>query len=200
MRNKQEFEDRVYELYREKQKKRLTAMKKFTIVGTALVAAACIVFVFVRFNNNISPSKETPEDNGETFNEIATGAIDDEATIPENSVIEDGFDGVVNGIPENGTEVSLVTHATKYPEKTKQELGKSEGEELFKMFYEAELDRDANFTEENDVFYELLVDEKGYEYTMTYSNGFVNYNNKDWFKIDEMSAENIEEILTVLFE
>lgn len=200
MRNKQEFEDRVYELYREKQKKRLTAMKKFTIVGTALVAAACIVFVFVRFNNNISPSKETPEDNGETFNEIATGAIDDEATIPENSVIEDGFDGVVNGIPENGTEVSLVTHATKYPEKTKQELGKSEGEELFKMFYEAELDRDANFTEENDVFYELLVDEKGYEYTLTYSNGFVNYNNKDWFKIDEMSAENIEEILTVLFE
>ena len=200
MRNKQEFEDRVYELYREKQKKRLTAMKKFTIVGTALVAAACIVFVFVRFNNNISPSKETPEDNGETFSEIATGAIDNEATIPENSVIEDGFDGVVNGIPENGTEVSLVTHATKYPEKTKQELGKSEGEELFKMFYEAELDRDANFTEENDVFYELLVDEKGYEYTLTYSNGFVNYNNKDWFKIDEMSAENIEEILTVLFE
>ncbi len=200
MRNKQEFEDRVYELYREKKKKRLTTMKKFTIVGTALVAAACIVFVFVRFNNNISPSKETPEANGETFNEIATGAIDDEATIPENSVIEDGFDGVVNGIPENGTEVSLVTHATKYPEKTKQELGKSEGEELFKMFYEAELDRDANFTEENDVFYELLVDEKGYEYTLTYSNGFVNYNNKDWFKIDEMSAENIEEILTALFE
>lgn len=200
MRNKQEFENRVYELYREKKKKRLTAMKKFTIVGTALVAAACIVFVFVRFNNNISPSKETPEDNGETFNEIATGAIDDEATIPENSVIEDGFDGAVNGIPENGTEVSLVTHATKYPEKTKQELGKSEGEELFKMFYEAELDRDANFTEENDVFYELLVDEKGYEYTLTYSNGFVNYNNKDWFKIDEMSAENIEEILTALFE
>ena len=200
MRNKQEFEDRVYELYREKQKKRLTAMKKFTIVGTALVAAACIVFVFVRFNNNISPSKETPEDNGETFNEIATGAIDDEATIPENSVIEDGFDGVVNGIPENGTEVSLVTHATKYPEKTKQELGKSEGEELFKLFYEAELDRDANFTEENDVFYELLVDEKGYEYTLTYSNGFVNYNNKNWIKIDKTSAENIEEILTALFE
>lgn len=200
MRNKQEFEDRVYELYREKKKKRLTAMKKFTIVGTALVAAACIVFVFVRFNNNISPSKETPENNGETFNEIATGAIDDEATIPENSVIEDGFDGVVNGIPENGTEVSLVTHATKYPEKTKQELGKSEGEELFKMFYEAELDRDANFTEENDVFYELLVDEKGYEYTLTYSNGFVNYNNKNWIKIDKTSAENIEEILTALFE
>lgn len=198
MRNKQEFEDRVYELYREKKKKRLTAMKKFTIVGTALVAAACIVFV--RFNNNISPSKETPENNGETFNEIATGAIDDEATIPENSVIEDGFDGVVNGIPENGTEVSLVTHATKYPEKTKQELGKSEGEELFKMFYEAELDRDANFTEENDVFYELLVDEKGYEYTLTYSNGFVNYNNKNWIKIDKTSAENIEEILTALFE
>lgn len=206
MRNKQEFEEHVYELYRKKQKKRLAAMKKFTIAGTALVAAACIVFVFVRFNREIiTPSKETTDSRGETLiesatEEIPTGAIDDEATIPENSVIEDGFDGEVNGIPGNDTEVSLVTYVTKYPEKTKQELSKSEGIELFKMFFESELDRDANFTEENEVFYELLVDEKGYEYTLTYSNGFVSYNNKNWIKIDETSAENIEEVLTALFE
>ena len=160
MRNKQQFEEHVYELYRKKQKKRLAAMKKFTIAGTALVAAACIVFVFVRFNREIiTPSKETTDSNGETLTEsateeIPTDAIDDEATIPENSVIEDGFDGEVNGIPEKDTEVSLVTYVTKYPEKTKQELSKSEGIELFKMFFEAELEHDANFTEENDVFYE----------------------------------------------
>lgn len=206
MRNKQQFEEHVYELYRKKQKKRLAAMKKFTIAGTALVAAACIVFVFVRFNREIiTPSKETTDSNGETLTEsateeIPTDAIDDEATIPENSVIEDGFDGEVNGIPEKDTEVSLVTYVTKYPEKTKQELSKSEGIELFKMFFESELEHDANFTEENDVFYELLVDEKGYEYTLVYNNGFVNYNNKEWIKIDETSAENIEEVLTALFE
>ena len=206
MRNKQQFEEHVYELYRKKQKKRLAAMKKFTIAGTALVAAACIVFVFVRFNREIiTPSKETTDSNGETLTEsateeIPTDAIDDEATIPENSVIEDGFDGEVNGIPEKDTEVSLVTYVTKYPEKTKQELSKSEGIELLKMFFESELEHDANFTEENDVFYELLVDEKGYEYTLVYNNGFVNYNNKEWIKIDETSAENIEEVLTALFE
>ena len=200
MRNKQEFEERVYELYKLKKQKRLSNMKRFTVVGAAVLAAACMIFVFTRFGGNKITDNPVPgHQNGTTAVEVAT----------ESNDHVNGMDGMINspitnetGAVEDGNTQRLIGATVyKYPSEATEELDEEEAEEFMKFV--REMDVTSNFQTNESVsenFYEIEFD---YGYTVVkvvYRDGFRQIDDGDWMKCDKEDARELESILGKIFK
>ena len=215
MRNREEFEGRVYELYELKKKKRVATIKKFTVAATTLVAAACIVLVFSRFNREV----KNPPTQGETFAESATNVGNDADMRPtgewETGVVEnipegDGMDGM-NGIPENDGMDSIQEN---YPDtvaigwfdtitlqSTKETVAvdKGDGEVLFVRLYNAEVEEASNYECQGEVYLFEGEDDKG-EIAFIYSEGHVKLQDGEWMRLETTAAEYVDGLIEELFE
>lgn len=208
MRNKQEFEERVYELYKLKKQKRLSYMKRFTVVGTAVLAAACVIFVFTRFGNNkISDNPMQKYHTEATNEEVATGDREE-----MNGM--DGMDGIGNSPITNETNAEednaeeedgnslrlLGATIRKYPSEETAELNEEEAEEFMKFVREMNVTN--NFQVEESVsenFYEIEFD-YGYEVVkVVYRDGLRQIDDGDWMKCNEEDATELESILEEIF-
>ena len=210
MRNREEFEGRVYELYELKKKKRMGTIKKFTVAAATLVAAACIVLVFTRFNRKI----ENPPTQGQTFAESATMLEPDEGSKPTGDLemgmpelnwpegdVSDGMDGM-NGIPENSPEtvaIGCIENITSYPLQETATLEKEDGDVLYVRLYNAEVEADMDY-ECGEEYYLF----EGWDYesdvSFIYSEGRVKVQDGEWMRLDESTEDYVEEIINELFE
>ena len=210
MKTSREFEERVYELYELKKKKRAGAIKKFTVAATTLVAAACIVLVFTRFNRKI----ENPPTQGETFAESATMVGADEGSNPTGDLemgtpelnwpegdVSDGMDGM-NGIPENSLEIvaiGCIESITSFPLCETVSLEKEDGDVLYVRLYNADVEEDVDY-ECGEEYYHFEGWDYENEISFVYSEGRVKLSEGEWMRLDESTEEYVEEIIKELFE
>ena len=198
MKTSKEFEERVYELYELKKKKRAGTIKKFTVAATALVAAACIVFVFTKFNREVP----NPPTQGETFMENATmvGADDGsdstgdlEMGIPENNI----SDGIQENSPET-VALGCINSVTLYPDNKDGIVDEDDCEVFYVRLYHADVETDTEYECQGE-YYLLEGKDVDGEIIFIYSEGHIKVQDGEWMKLDSSTENYIEKILEELF-
>ena len=203
MRNREDFEGRVYELYELKKKKRAGTIKKFTVVATTLVAAACIVLVFTRFNREV----KNPPTQGETFEENATMVGVDDATnssgdlemgLPQNGIPEnDEMDGFEENAPET-VAIGCINSITLYPDNTEALVTEDDSQVFYVRLYNAEVEEVKDYECPEKYYLFGGEDDKG-QLVFIYSEGHIKVQNGEWMKLDESTENYIEKIIKELF-
>ena len=203
MKTSREFEERVYELYELKKKKRAGTIKKFTVAATTLVAAACIVFVFTKFNREVN----NPPAQGETFEENATMAGADDATnslgdlemgLPQNGIPEnDGMDGIVENVPEI-VALGCINSVTLYPDNKECIVDEDDCEVFYVRLYNADVEEAGDYECQEEYYLLEGEDDKG-EIVFIYSEGHIKVQDGEWMKLDTSTENYIEKMMMELF-
>lgn len=198
MRNKQEFEQRVYELYELKKRQRLSYMRRFTVVGAGVLVAASMILVFTIFGRD--GIKKNPEKNSvvgmsgmvietghqETITEVMnspTWAVDEEA-------LEDG-----------GSMALLGATVYMYPSEEKVELNEEEAEEFRELVRNMDIIDNVQMNESASENFYIIKFDYGYKITeVIYNDGFRKIDDGDWIKCSEEDSKDLETILEKFFK